>query len=1113
MSDDSRVRQLLEEILDSERSPEEVCAGSPELLPEVRRQLRRLHLVEAELEAWFPTPAPDPDGLAPAARPRDAPAPRIPGYELETVLGRGGMGIVYLARHLRLNRLVALKTLLSGMYAGPRELSRFQREAEAVAALRHPNIVQIHDIGDQDGLPYFTMEYLEGGSLAKRLAGTPQPIGQAAGLVATLAEAVHVAHQGGIVHRDLKPANILLTADGTPKISDFGLARRLQDSAGITQSGAPLGTPSYMAPEQAEGQADAIGPAVDIYALGAILYELLTGRPPFRGETPTETTLQVLHQDPVPPARLNPRVPRDLETICLHCLHKHPSRRYATALALAEDLQRFARGDPIAARPVGVPERAVKWMRRHPSQTAMLAVSLLVVVLLVIGSAWLSIRNARLRDGVEGDLKELAGLQESARWPEARFVLERADARLGGAGSGDLRRRLDQARQGLELAKGLDGIRLRRLTRGELPFDKARANREFAEVFAQAGLGAVGDPPLQVAARINTSPVRAALVAALHDWAVCATDKAQRGWLLEVARLADAGADTWRQLAFDPAVWDDPGTLADVARTAPVARESASLLLALGERLREIGGDAAPFLRRVQSAYPADFWANLVLGDAVLKAAPVEAGGYYRAALASRPGAAVGYTSLGDALGAQNRLDEATAYYRRAVDVDPQYARGHTNLGNVLRAAGEVEEALTCYQRALEADPKYAWAHFDLASLLREEGRRGEALEQFRLFHALDPSNPHVANILRADRVWRGHGEEVLQEWKKTLDADPPDHNAWFGYAELCLFLGREAEYRSARQELLRRFGDTRDPYVAERTSRAVLLSPAPADQLRVAVALAERAVATKATAAQWVYPYFLFAHGLAEYRQDHFGQAIALMGGDAGTVMGPAPRLVVAMAAYRTGQTEEARATLAATMNRFDWSRAQAGTLDHWIWHVLRREAEALIVPQLPTFLRGEYRPQTNNERLAFLGSCQFQGLYRAAAALYAEAFAADGSLAEDVTTESRYRAACCAAGAGCGRGTDGAPLSETERARWRQQARAWLRADLAARAKILDNATGAARAPLMTALRRWQNDPDLAGLRDPEALAQLPAAERQDWLALWQEVAALGGRAQTTR
>src|SRR5262249_5920178 len=326
-------------------TPEEVCRDRPDLLPEVRQRWQEFCLIDAQVRTLLPGLGTHPCTDAVPSVPHPAGLPRVPGYEVEAVLRRGGMGVVYRARPRALNRPVALKMLLAGDCAGPSDRARFQREAEAVANLRHAHIVQVYDVGEQDGRPFFTMEIVPGGSLAEKLAGVPQPAREAAALVVTLAEAVSAAHQGGIVHRDLKPSNVLLGADGTPKISDFGLARRLESGERLTQSGAMLGTPSYMAPEQAGGRTQALGPPVDIYALGAILYELLTGRPPFQGETAADTVLQVLSQEPVPPSRLNPRVPRDLETICLKCLHKEPQRRYASAAALAEDLRCVLRAD------------------------------------------------------------------------------------------------------------------------------------------------------------------------------------------------------------------------------------------------------------------------------------------------------------------------------------------------------------------------------------------------------------------------------------------------------------------------------------------------------------------------------------------------------------------------------------------------------------------------------------------------------------------------------------------------------------------------------------------------------------------------------------------------
>lgn len=300
-------------------------------------------------------------------------AAHVPGYELLEELGRGSMGVVYKARHLQLNRLVALKMILSGDHAGSLDRVRFCCEAEAAARLQHPNIVQIYEVSEHEGRPYIVLEYVEGIGLDSSEVPSPMPERAAARLLETLAWAMSAAHERGIVHRDLKPANVLLTADGTPKISDFGLAKLLDRETGHTQSGSILGTPSYMAPEQAAGKTREIGPAADLYSLGAILYELLTGRPPFRAATPMATLQQVLNHTPVPPRQLVPELSRDLETICLKCLEKEPRKRYADAAALAADLRRFQLGLPVLARPVGDLERIWRLCRRNPLPAALLA--------------------------------------------------------------------------------------------------------------------------------------------------------------------------------------------------------------------------------------------------------------------------------------------------------------------------------------------------------------------------------------------------------------------------------------------------------------------------------------------------------------------------------------------------------------------------------------------------------------------------------------------------------------------------------------------------------------------------------------------------------------------
>jgi len=378
--------------------------------------------------------------------------PAVPGYEIIEEIGRGGMGVVYRARQLGLARTVALKMVLTGRRTGPQHLARFRAEAAALARLQHPNIVQIFDVGDAAGRPYFVFEFVAGGSLTQHLQGKPQPVRPAAQLALTLARAVHAAHANGVIHRDLKPANILLAVSDdigkagargqepeanktndtnhlapdpcflTPgiKITDFGLAKLVGgDGEGPelhapTATGEILGTPNYMAPEQAMVRRQPVGPTADVYSLGAILYELLTGRPPFTGETPLTTVWQVIHNEPVPVTSLQPNVPRDLETICLKCLRKEPRQRYGSALELAEDIQHFLLDEPIRARPVGPVERLWRWMRRHPAPTILLAAGLLAPVVALITLSFLSTRLVR-SNALESAAQQAELLEEATK--------------------------------------------------------------------------------------------------------------------------------------------------------------------------------------------------------------------------------------------------------------------------------------------------------------------------------------------------------------------------------------------------------------------------------------------------------------------------------------------------------------------------------------------------------------------------------------------------------------------------------------------------------------------------------------------------------------------------
>jgi tetratricopeptide (TPR) repeat protein len=433
--------------------------GTPSTAPpaSARPSAGATDIIDPQQQTW----APKPGGTAPPPRTsRPAGRVQIPGYEILGELGRGAMGVVYKARQVKLDRVVALKMILAGGHASADDLARFQREAEAVARLQHPNIVQIFEIGEQDGRPFVALEFVDGGTLQKQVNGRPQPPRAAARLVETLARAVQFAHERGIVHRDLKPGNILLSRiedrgsrieeeknrssgdprssildlrSSMPKITDFGLAKRLDDESGQTASGDILGTPSYMAPEQAAGKAAAVGPAADVYALGAILYDLLAGRPPLRGESVLDTLQMVRSLDPVPPRHLQPKVPRDLETICLKCLRKESRQRYAGAGALADDLRRFLANEPIAAKAVGPLERGLKWCRRRPTAAALLGLCVLVVVALA-GCGWAFARYEAWRADEANRLRHAADREREHaehNFREALLAVEEMLTRVG----------------------------------------------------------------------------------------------------------------------------------------------------------------------------------------------------------------------------------------------------------------------------------------------------------------------------------------------------------------------------------------------------------------------------------------------------------------------------------------------------------------------------------------------------------------------------------------------------------------------------------------------------------------------------------------------------------
>jgi serine/threonine-protein kinase len=417
---------------------------------------------------------------------------------------------------------------------------------------------------------------------------------------------------------------------------------------------------------------------------------------------------------------------------------------------------------------------------------------------------------------------------------------------------------------------------------------------------------------------------------------------------------------------------------------------------------------------------------------------------------------------------AQPRTDEAVGYFRAAVAIRPASGQAHRMLGRVLQAQGDLDGAGRAFREAMALTPHEA-AGKDLARVLAPQGRL----------------------------------EEARAAWEAALDHDPPGHDTWYGYAELCLFRGEEDAYRRARQALLRRFGETADPVVAERAGRACLLLPAAGEELDRAVALVDRALAAGPKHA--LYAYFQLAKGLAEYRQGRPERAIPLLQESASNIPQLTPRLVLAMAQSQAGAPEEARRTLAAAVRVYDWREDQADAVDRWICHALRREAELTVLPKLAPFLEGTCEPANNLERLELIGPCRFRHRHVAVARLYAEAFAADPSLANDLKARHRYQAACAAALVAAGQGEEARAIGERERTRWRRQVLDWLHADLAVWTQQLQTGPPETRAEVRRTLRRWQQEPQLSGLRTVDALATLPPEEREACRRFWAAVEAL--------
>jgi serine/threonine-protein kinase len=1080
MTNDPRLQRLLDQLLDSDATPEEVCAACPELLDTVRERWQQMRRARAELEAFFPSPT---EPAAPHVAEEEA-LPQIPGYEVEVVLGRGGMGVVFKARHLTLDRVVALKMLLAGAYAAAEELARFRREAMAVAALRHPNIVAVHDAGEVDGRPYFTMEYVEGGTLAQSLDRKPQPARFAAELVAILATAVQFAHQSGFIHRDLKPANILLTPDGHPKITDFGLVRLTSGGPELTRTGCGVGTPAYMAPEQATGNNSVIGPGVDIYALGVILYQMLTGRPPFEGQSAAEILRKVSEEEVVPPSRVQTQVPRDLETICLKCLEKNPARRYASAQGLADDLHRFLDGKPILARPVGVLERVVKWGRRRPA-VALLVGTLLVMLVAAAGiGIWLhqqekerqaarSLREEQARDALRTALARADDLKGEERWQEGLDVLTTAASHLAEADSPQLQEQLHQARADFQFADRLEKVREGNPLLPSYQVDYPQREKEYRAAFEDAELR-IEDAERAVEV-IRASAIRDQLVAALEDRAFVAfmlkpKDMGLVEQLLTIAERADSGS-AWRTRFRDPDVWWNRVQLQELAATAFTSTPPPSdhQLALLGLLLREVGavGSCTDLLREACQRQPRNFWVHREMGFTLLR---------------------------------EGRYLDSVTYCRAARTMRPGNADLHERLGRALFFAGRHEEAFVAYRRATELSDSI----FFRTALTRELAdccywKEAEAV--CRATQGIDPDGLHPYNRLGLALGKQHRNEEAAVMFRRAIEKGVNAHAVYENLGRVLQQLGRHEEAITAFQKAVR---------LAPPMN---LVSVQYLGQELAAAGRWEEAVAVLEAGARVAPSSAFFPQELSKILRAQGKPAAAarvLRAVPDRVAQLPFLREELADALLDQGRFAEARATVEKHLNNpLSDAHRRGGQ---------RRlelcKAMLTIEGRVPAMLAGTEQPADAPTQRALAEWClNHKRLPTTAAELYTLALTAQPSLADDLEAAHRFQAARAAALACCGKGADAEQLDEQRRSRLRQQALQWLTAEYDAWAEWHRTRKTADRSAAVTHVRFWQGHADLAGVRDKVALARLPAEERQAWQAFWDKVAELPERDPATQ
>jgi tetratricopeptide (TPR) repeat protein len=1092
-------------------------------------------------------------------------------------VGRGGMGWVLRGRDLRLGRDLAFKVLRPEYRGNPEVERRFVLEARVCSQLQHPGIVPVYEAGRlSDGQPYFAMKLIEGQTLTRLLAARSSPaegLGRWLGVFVQVCQAVARAHSRGVLHRDLKPGNVMIGEFDEVQVMDWGMAKVRDLAAGpvpakaetevgedpagsdpaeATRAGTRMGTLAYMAPEQARGEVGRLDARCDVFGLGAILCEILTGRPPYQGKGLVEKACAGELGDAW--ARLDGcGADPELVGLARRCLAVEPSGRPADAGAVAAEVGAYLAGAQERLRTAELERAAAEARaeearakvvaeRRARRRSVQLVLAGALLAALVGGGGWWVRQQADQREAERAKILQefdewepnALSLQEAGRFREAEAVVQRLEGLIQtGVGGPDLPDRVARLRTHLVLVADFQRARLEnaRLSDDRRSYGSRQGALLFREAFRRYGIDVLTPSPDEAAAAVQASPIREALLGALVDWAVWTPDRGEQERLPQVVELAAPAAGEFGRRWRDLVKKKDSAGLARLAGEGGAADLPAALVVRFSRDLDLLGApaEAVSLLRAAQQRQPGDFWLNVELAFRLGRAGPAEQGEAvrfwtaavalrpqspgthlnlgaslknqkdpvgaireYREALRLEPDYAVAHYNLGVVFSEQNDLAGAIREFREAVRLDPEYAKAYTSLGSALRDKGELEEALGYFRKAVELDERLALAHTNLGSALRDKGQGDEALKYLCKAVELDPGFALAHYNLGSALEARGQGDKAIQCYREALALDPqlaPAHNN----------LGAALHRRGQLDEALACY------------RRALALDPGIAlAHYNLGTALGTRGHLEEAivclSRALALDPRYAPAHGnlgdalAARGRLDEaiecYRKALAHDPGYANA------HVALGLALLRQGRYAEARE-----------SSAQAARLlpdKHPLRSTVLRQLQGCerlleLEKRLPRLLRGEDKPNSAAECLDFARVCRDQQRYAAASRFSAEAFARQPPLADDLARAHRYNAGCAAALTAAGRDRDADTVGPADRLALRRQALTWLRADLHAWSRLAEGGTPQARAAAARALAWWLEDPDLAGLRDESALANLPAAERDACRQLWADVAAL--------